>query len=226
MSLDYEAERRSLVQSLKRQGILRTPEVIRALLVVRREVFVPTSILRSAYDDSALPTLNGQTISAPHMVAIMNEELDLHQGYRLLEVGAGSGYHAAVCAEMVSPTGGELQGHVFSVERRPDLVEFAKKNLDLAGYADRVTVIQGDGSLGYEKEAPFDRILVTAAAPSVPEPLKEELKIGGRMVIPIGPPYSIQRLNRLDRVSESKFRLHEDGDVVFVPLIGKYAYSE
>lgn len=226
MSLDFEAERRELVESLKRQGILRSPELIRAFLAVRREVFVPLPVMRSAYDDSPLPTMQGQTISAPHMVAIMNEELDLREGVKLLEVGAGSGYHAAICAEVVSPSGRGLRGHVFTVEYRPELAELARRNLELAGYEDRVTVIQGDGSQGYPAEAPFDRILVTAAAPYVPEPLKEQLRVGGRMVIPVGPPYSIQKLNRVDHISGTKYREYEKGDVVFVPLIGKYAYSE
>ncbi len=226
MSLDFEAERKSLVESLKRQGLLRTPELIRALLTVKREVFVPPSFLRNAYDDSPLPTLNGQTISAPHMVAIMNEELALSAGQKLLEVGAGSGYHAAVCAEVINPTGSAGSGHVFTLEFKSELVELAKKNLSLAGFGDRVTVIFGDGSCGYLVEAPYDRILVTAAAPYIPEPLKEQMRIGGRMVIPVGPAYSIQQLIRIDRVSEEKYREHADGDVVFVPLLGKYAYPE
>ncbi len=226
LSFDFEAERRGLVESLKRQGILRSPELIRALISVRREVFVSGLMMKSAYDDSPLPTLQGQTISAPHMVAIMNEELDLRQGQKLLEVGTGSGYHAAVCAEIICPSGREGQGHVFTVECRPELVELARKNLELSGYAERVGVIQGDGSLGYPAEAPFDRILVTAAAPDIPEPLREQLRPGGRMVIPIGPPYSIQKLFLVERISEAKYRNTPKGDVVFVPLIGRYAYSE
>lgn len=226
MSLDFEADRRSLVESLKRQGILRSPELIRALITVRREVFVPGRMMKNAYDDSPLPTLHGQTISAPHMVAIMNEELDLKVGQKVLEIGAGSGYHAAVCAEVVSPSGREGQGHVFTVEYRPELAELARKNLELSGYTDRVSVIQSDGSLGYPAEAPFDRILVTAAAPDVPEPIKEQIRPGGKMVIPIGPPYSIQKLFLVERISEAKYRTTPKGDVVFVPLIGRYAYSE
>ncbi len=182
--------------------------------------------MKSAYDDSPLPTLYGQTISAPHMVAIMNEELDLKEGQKVLEIGAGSGYHAAVCAEVVTPSGRKAQGHVFTVEYRPELAEMARKNLELGGYADRVSVIQGDGSLGYPPKAPFDRILVTAAAPDVPEPIKEQLILGGKMIIPIGPPYSIQKLYSVERIYETKYRTTPKGDVVFVPLIGKYAYSE
>ncbi len=226
MSLDFEAERRSLVDALKRQGILRSPELIRALLTVRREVFVPGRMMKNAYDDSPLPTLHGQTISAPHMVAIMNEELDLREGHKLLEIGAGSGYHAAVCAEVISPSGRKGKGHVFTVEYRPELAELARKNLELSGYADRVSVIQGDGSLGYPAEAPFDRILITAAAPDIPEPLKEQLQTGGRMVIPVGPAYSIQKLFLVERISGTEYRNNPRGDVVFVPLVGRFAYSE
>ena len=226
MSLDFEAERRSLVESLKRQGILRSPELIRALITVRREVFVPNRMMKNAYDDSPLPTLRGQTISAPHMVAIMNEELELREGQKVLEIGAGSGYHAAVCAEVVFPSGRGGPGHIYTVEYRPELAELARKNLELSGYSDRISVIQGDGSLGYPTEAPYDRILVTAAAPDIPEPIKDQLRIGGKMVIPIGPPYSIQKLFLVERISEAKYRITTKGDVVFVPLIGKYAYSE
>lgn len=226
MRLDFEEERRNLVEALKRQGILRTPQLTRAFLTVRREVFVPVRMMKNAYDDSPLPTLNGQTISAPHMVAIMNEELDLREGHKLLEVGAGSGYHAAICAEIVSPSGREVSGHVFTIEYRSELAALARKNLEMTGYSDRVTVIQGDGSLGYPAGAPFDRILVTAAAPDIPEPIREQLKIGGRLVIPVGPPYSIQKLYVVGRVSETRYQNRQNGDVVFVPLVGKYAYSE
>jgi protein-L-isoaspartate(D-aspartate) O-methyltransferase len=226
LSLDFEAERRSLVESLKRQGILRSAELIRALTTVRRESFVTSRMMKNAYDDSPLPTLDGQTISAPHMVAIMNEELELSEGQKVLEIGAGSGYHAAVCAEVVAPSGRSGQGHVFTVEYRPELAELARKNLELSGYAERVTVIQGDGSLGYPSEAPFDRILVTAAAPDVPGPIKEQLRLGGKLIIPIGPAYSIQKLFLIERLSETKYRTTPKSDVVFVPLIGKYAYSE
>lgn len=226
LSLDFDEERRRLVESLRRQGILRNPNLTRALLKVKREIFVPGRMIKNAYDDSPLPTLNGQTISAPHMVAIMNEELDLREGEKVLEIGAGSGYHAAVCAEVVSPSGGNPNGHIFTVEYRPELVELARKNLELAGYSDRVSVIQGDGSIGYPDQAPFDRILVTAAAPEIPEPLKEQLKTGGRMVIPIGPAFSIQKLYLIERISGTEYRNTPRGDVVFVPLVGKYAYSE
>ncbi len=156
----------------------------------------------------------------------MNEELDLKEGQKVLEIGAGSGYHAAVCAEVVSPSGGTVNGHIFTVEYRPELVELARKNLELSGYSDRVIVIQGDGSLGYPTEAPFDRILVTAAAPDIPEPLKEQLKTGGRMVIPVGPAYSIQRLFLVEKISGTEYRSNPGGDVVFVPLVGRFAYSE
>ena len=226
LSFDFDAERRNLVESLKRQGILRSPELIRALITVKRDVFVPGRMMKNAYDDSPLPTLDGQTISAPHMVAIMNVELELWEGQKVLEIGAGSGYHAAVCAEVVSPSGRNGQGHVYTVEYRPELAELARKNLEIGGYADRVSVIQGDGSIGYTDKAPFDRILVTAAAPGVPEPIKEQLRVGGKMVIPIGPPFSIQKLFLVERVTETQYRNTPKGDVVFVPLIGKYAYSK
>jgi len=205
---------------------LKKPEVIRAMLKVPREEFVPIELREHAYIDSPLPTLNGQTISAPHMVAMMCELLDLQKGQKVLEVGAGTGYHAAVCAEIVAPLDipTEERGHVYAIERLSSLVEFARKNLERTKFSDRVTVIQGDGTLGYPDAAPFDRILVTAAAPRIPPPLKTQLKDGGKIVIPVGEAYSIQDLILVERVGES-FNEYTCGGCVFVPLYGKYGWS-
>lgn len=222
---DFEYLRRRLVERLKREGVLKSPSVIRAMLRVPREEFVPLSYRKYAYNDSPLPTFSGQTISAPHMVAIMCELLDLRVGHKVLEVGTGSGYHAAVCAEIVAPRDEDKErwGHVYTVERLPELVEFARNNLKRTGYADRVTVILGDGSLGYEDASPYDRILVTAAAPKIPSPLINQLAVNGKIVIPVGGSY-YQELVVGIKLSEDEFKTFTAGGCVFVPLIGRYGW--
>lgn len=224
--MEFAEKRERLVKRLIEEGILKKPEVIRAMLKVPREEFVPQELRDHAYLDSPLPTMDGQTISAPHMVAMMCELLDLKKGHKVLEVGAGTGYHAAVCAEIVAPLEipPEERGHVYAVERLPRLVEFAKKNLERTNFSERVTIIEGDGTLGYPEAAPFDRILVTAAAPRIPPPLKSQLKDNGKMVIPVGEAYSIQDLILVERKGDS-FNEYTCGGCVFVPLYGKYGWS-
>lgn len=220
--MDFEEQRRRVVETLVYLGYLKNPRVIKALLTVPRELFVPEHMREYAYIDSPLPIGHGQTISAIHMVAIMTEELAPEPGDIVLEVGTGSGYQAAVLAEIVARQDPSRRGHVYTIERIRELVEFAKRNLERAGYGNYVTVIHGDGTLGYPERAPYDKIIVTAAAPDVPKPLLEQLKEGGRLVIPIGDPY-IQRLVTIEK--------HRDGikkkygiECVFVPLLGKYGW--
>lgn len=157
------------------------------------------------------------------MVSIMDEVLELEMGHKVLEVGAGSGWHAATIAEIVAPTDTpkDKWGHVYTVEIVSQLVELAKKNIEKAGYGDRITVICGDGSLGYLEEAPYDRVLVTAAAPDVPKPLVEQLKTGGVLVIPVGGMYLYQTLVRV-RKRDSQILEENLGGVAFVPLTGRY----
>ncbi len=156
----------------------------------------------------------------------MNEALELEVGQRVLEVGAGSGWHSSTVAEIVAPTGVETGswGHVYTVEVVADLVEFARKNIEKEGYEDRVTIIQGDGSVGYAEMAPYDRILVTAAAPDVPKPLIDQLKDGGSLVIPVGEVGSYQTLLRL-RKNDGKIVKEDLGGVAFVPLVGKHGFK-
>jgi len=160
------------------------------------------------------------------MVSIMDETLELEVGHKVLEIGAGSGWHASTIAEIVAPTDTpeEEWGHVYTVEIVPELADFARKNLEKAGYGSRVTIICGDGSEGYPMEAPYDRVLVTAAAPDVPKPLVEQLKAGGVLVIPVGGVYLYQTLVRVRKVNRKL--VHENlGGVAFVPLTGKHGYK-
>jgi protein-L-isoaspartate(D-aspartate) O-methyltransferase len=160
------------------------------------------------------------------MVSIMNEALELEPGHNVLEVGAGCGWHASTVAEVVAPTDmpKEKWGHVYTVEIVSKLAESAKGNITKAGYGERVTVICKDGSEGYLEKAPFDRIYVTAAAPYVPPPLKEQLKQDGVMVVPVGAPGFYQTLLRL-RKADSRFLEEDLGGVAFVPLVGRYGHK-
>lgn len=220
-----ERLRRRLVEKLVREGIIRSEKVKRAMLKVPRELFVPEHLCELAYEDTPLPIGFGQTISAPHMVAIMLEEAELDEGMKVLEVGTGSGYNAALIAEIVAPEGSKRPGHVYTIERIPELAERAKENLRRAGYSDRVTVIVGDGSKGYPPAAPYDRIIVTAAAPQVPEPLIKQLKPGGILLIPVGDRYS-QTLYKIIKLPDGRLVEKKVTPCVFVPLIGEYGWRE
>src|SRR6266705_4209756 len=155
-----------------------------------------------------------------YMVAIMNEALELRIGNKVLEVGAGSGYHAATIAEQIGP-----QGRVYTLELVPDLVKVARSNLEKAGYSDRVTLVQGDGSLGYPDQAPYDRIIVTAAAPKIPQPLLRQLVLGGVLVIPIGGRLFPQELVKVRKDEKGRIERISLGGVAFVPLIGKEGFE-
>ena len=210
----YEEERKRMVELLRRQGI--SEVVLQAMVQVKRHLFIPPQLIDQAYGDYPLPIGEGQTISAPHMVAMMCAYLELKRGEKVLEIGAGSGYHAAVIAELI----GE-EGRVYSIERIKWLVEFSSENLKNAGYKN-VTVILGDGTLGLPEHAPYDKISVTCAAPDVPPPLLEQLKTGGKMVIPIGKfrqtLYIVEKKNGVKRERKC--------DVVFVPLLGRHGFKE
>ena len=212
-----EREREALVDSLLRRGYVVSTAVEEAMRRVPREEFVPGRLRDDAYVDTPLPIGVGQTISAPHMVAIMAEKLDLKPGQKVLEIGSGSGYHAAVVAEMIMP-----DGHVYTIERIDSLARFAEDNLKRTGYSAVVTVIMGDGSKGLAEHAPFDRIFVACSAPDVPAPLREQLADGGRMLVPIGG-RMYQDLICVERKS-GKFVKSNHGGCVFVPLVGEFGY--
>ncbi|MFB3889147.1 MAG: protein-L-isoaspartate(D-aspartate) O-methyltransferase [Candidatus Bathyarchaeia archaeon] len=219
-----KADWEKLVDSLVKQGILRTPRVIKAMRTVSRTKFLPLDMQGYASSDTPLPIGSGQTISAPHMVAIMNEALDLDVGRKVLEVGAGSGWHAATMAEIVAPKEAPRSewGRIYTVEIIQALAETARKNIMNAGYGDRVTIINADGSKGYSEKAPYDRIVVTAAAPRVPKPLVDQLKSGGTMLIPVGSAFLFQSLMKLVKQSDGTIREENLGGVAFVPLTGEY----
>ena len=215
-----------LVKNLVRSGVLRSPEVIRALQHVPREPFLPENVKANAAIDCPLPIGSGQTASAPHMVSIMDEALELKVGHKVLEVGGGSGWHASTIAEIVAPSDipKEKWGHVYTIERIAELAAFANENITKAGYGDRVTIIHQDGTMGYPEEAPYDRILVAAAGPEAPRPLIEQLRDGGVLLVPVGGPQFYQSLIRI-RKKDGKTFEENLGGVAFVPLIGKHGFQ-
>ncbi|MHA2397807.1 MAG: protein-L-isoaspartate(D-aspartate) O-methyltransferase [Promethearchaeota archaeon] len=223
--MNFEEKRKQLVEGLKKRNYVKTQEVIRAMNIVPRHKFIPKEAESSAYIDSPLSIGLGQTISAPHMNAMMCESLELKEGDKVLEVGTGSGYHAALCAEIVAPNISSKSGHVYTIERHKDLAEKAEKSLNEAGYNNRVTVICGDGTLGYPEEAPYDKILVTAASPKkVPPPLQQQLNENGILCIPAGSKNFGQDLYIIRRHGNTYDKKKIPG-VRFVPLIGKYGFE-
>jgi protein-L-isoaspartate(D-aspartate) O-methyltransferase len=213
--MDFEILRKQMVQTQLIPRGIRDERVINAMLKVPRHLFVREQDLYRAYDDMALPIGEGQTISQPYMVAKMTELLELKGDEKVLEVGTGSGYQAAVL--------GELAHEVYSVERVRALAIRAQGILSELGY-DNVHIVVGDGSLGLPEQAPFDRIIVTAASPEVPEPLKEQLSDGGILVAPVGSRFS-QQLVRLCR-NGPVFEKDYSTMCVFVPLIGEYGWDD
>ena len=223
--MSFEEKRKKLVENLVKRKILNKQSVIDAMLKVKRHLFLPDEAKSTAYIDSPVSIGLGQTISAPHMCAIMCEELNLKEGEKVLEIGTGSGYHAALCAELVAPEGSSNPGHVYSIERHENLANKARENLKIAGYSTRVTVIHGDGTLGLPQQAPFDKISVTASSPKeIPNPFKEQLKDGGILCIPAGSKEWGQDLYVITR-NGNNFAVDKKTAVRFVPLIGKYGFE-
>jgi len=217
-SQDQSAEgaRAAMVaQQLERRGI-RDQRVLEAMATIPREAFVPHAPAPVAYDDRALPIEQGQTISQPYIVARMTELLGVEPGDRVLEIGTGSGYQAAVLAT--------LGARVLSIERHETLARGARERLGSLGI-EGVEVRVGDGSIGDPGGAPWDGIIVTAGAPSIPDALREQLAIGGRLVIPVGPRRD-QELIVVERRSPTEWQETSDGAVVFVPLLGEAGWQE
>jgi protein-L-isoaspartate(D-aspartate) O-methyltransferase len=204
--------RAQLVETLRRKGI-RDLAVLHAVAQVPRHLFVPPSVRHRAYEDSALPITAGQTISQPSVQALYLEALGLTGREKVLEIGTGSGYQTALASL--------LAGSVFSVERVAALSQAARAVLDANGYRN-VTLLVGDGTLGWRPYAPYDAILVSAASPEIPKPLVEQLAVGGRMIIPVGN-RDTQILTMIRR-DEEGLRTSTLGDVRFVPLIGEHGW--
>lgn len=212
-----EAQRHEMVRrQVQRRGV-EDEAVLEALRTVPREAFVPESYRGRAYGDSPLPIGEGQTISQPYIVALMADLADLEPDDRVLEIGAGSGYGAAVL--------GQIAGQVFSVERIPELVERARETIDSLGY-DNVEIVEGDGTLGLQEESPFDAIIVTASGPEIPETYRRQLAVGGSIVMPTGARDGGQRLVVCTRTGEDEWETRDEGFVRFVPLIGEEGWSE
>ena len=206
------------VEKLVREGIIRSEAVKLAFLKYPRYLFVEEKYRRYAHLDEPLPIPAGQTVSAPHMVAIMLELAELKPGMNVLEIGTGSGWNAALISELV-------KNDVYTVERIPELVEFARRNLERAGVKN-VHVILGDGTKGFPPKAPYDRIIVTAGAPDIPKPLLEQLKPGGKLIIPVGSYHLWQDLLEVIKLEDGSIKVKNRGGVAFVPLIGEYGWRE
>lgn len=210
---DYDSERERMVaDQIARRGIA-DAGVLRAMRAVPRHLFVPPEEAAHAYDDRALPIGFGQTISQPYMVAAMTEALAVQPSHRVLEIGAGSGYQAAIL--------GLLAREVITIERHAELAARARETLARAGVTN-VTVLVADGTLGWPDQAPYDRIIVTAGAPRVPDALRAQLADGGRLVIPVGSSMH-QDLLAIRRVGEG-FEERVCEGCVFVPLIGEQGW--
>jgi protein-L-isoaspartate(D-aspartate) O-methyltransferase len=213
--INFEKERsRMLEEQIIARGV-KDERVIAAMRKVPRHEFLPDAIRGMAYQDSALPLGEGQTMSQPYMVAIMSELLDLKGTERVLEIGTGSGYQAAILAELCEK--------VYTVERIKPLADRARAVLDRLGYR-TVAMKVYDGTYGWKEMAPFDAIVVTAGSPDIPAPLLEQLKVGGRLVIPVGERYG-QQLTKMVKTAEGVVT-EKSVPCVFVPLIGNHGWKE
>jgi protein-L-isoaspartate(D-aspartate) O-methyltransferase len=214
---DFSEMRRRMVRTQLSSRGIRNPAVLEAMAEVPREQFVFPQLRELAYRDAPLPIGEDQTISQPYMVALMAEALEPEPTDRVLEVGTGSGYGAAVLSCIAR--------EVYTIERNETLAKTARQHLEELGYTN-VYVAAGDGTLGWPEHAPYDGIVVTAGGPVIPEALQEQLAVGGRLVIPIGPELTMQDLVRVHKIDRDTYRRETLGEVRFVPLIGKAGWPE
>lgn len=205
----YAAARATMVREQLAARDIEAPAVLEAMRKVPRHRFVPESEQRHAYSDTPLPIGQGQTISQPYIVALMTQLVEPDSSDRVLEIGTGSGYQAAVLAEIVD--------HVYTIEIEPELARTATQVLQQLGY-DNVTVRAGDGYAGWPEHAPFDIIVVTAAPDHVPQALLEQLKPGGYMVVPVGPVFAVQQLRLIHKDEQGELHTRDIAPVRFVPL--------
>jgi protein-L-isoaspartate(D-aspartate) O-methyltransferase len=213
---DMSDLRKNMVQHQIAARGVSDERVLDAMRVVPREAFMPDELGEFAYEDTPLPIEEGQTISQPYIVALMIAAIEPRSDARVLEIGTGSGYAAAVLSRVVD--------QVYTVERHEPLVDRARRRFRTLGY-DNVEVLHGDGSLGWPEHAPYDAIIVTAGGPHVPQQLRDQLAVGGRMVIPIGSDPRLQQLVRVTRVTRDRFEEEQLGGVRFVPLVGADAWG-
>ncbi len=210
-----QEQKQHLIDVWKSHGIIWDEQLIAAFRAVPRENFVPREYKKYTYDDSALPLVKGQTISQPTTVMIMTQALEVKPGMKVLEIGAGSGYQSAVLSVMVGK-----QGMIYTVEIEKEVCAIARRNLK---EYKNVKIVEGDGSLGFQEAAPFDRCIITAACPSIPQPVIDQLKEGGIVVAPVGSVY-VQKM--VKGVKKGNVLETESlGDFVFVKLQGKYGFK-
>jgi protein-L-isoaspartate(D-aspartate) O-methyltransferase len=209
--------RAEMVQKQIQERGITNEAVLRAMQSVPRHLFVPDRYQHRAYDDGPLPILAGQTISQPYVVALMATQLSLLPTDRVLEIGTGSGYAAAILSRIVT--------QVYTIERHHKLVEYAQSRFDLLGYTN-IQVRHGDGTQGWPEHAPYEGIIVAAGGPTVPRSLQKQLSVGGRLVIPVGKKKRQQRLIRITRTGAEQFDHERLNPVAFVPLIGEEGWEE
>jgi protein-L-isoaspartate(D-aspartate) O-methyltransferase len=215
--IDFAAERERMVQRQIAGRGIKGRRLLEAFRAVPRELFVPEEMREFAYEDGPLPIEAEQTISQPYIVAAMIEAAEVSPGDRVLEVGAGSGYAAAVI--------GRIAAEVIAVERHHELVELARARMTRLGY-DNVRIVEGDGTEGVPDEAPFEAILCAASGSHVPQALLAQLSVGGILVMPVGEPNAVQNLVKVSRRGEDDYQREDLGPVRFVPLIGAQGWSE
>ena len=213
----FAAQRETMIKRQIAGRGIEGSRLLAALREVPREEFVPEGMRPFAYEDGPLPIEAGQTISQPYIVALMIEAAEVAPGDRVLEIGAGSGYAAAVMSR--------IAGEVIAVERHHELVELARERMARLGYGN-VRIIEGDGTGGLPEEAPFDAILCAASGSHVPEALRDQLSPGGILVMPVGEPEAVQKLFKVVRRGESEFEQKDLGPVRFVPLIGAHGWAD
>lgn len=211
---EYQFSRDRMIAKLRGDYKIQDEKVLRAMSEVPRHFFVPDALKAQAYKDNALPIASKQTISQPFIVARMTELLELTPQSKVLEIGAGSGYQTAVLSR--------LANKIYAIERVPNLVSEAREKLNKLNVRN-VTLVGGDGTLGWQLYAPFDAILIAAGSPKIPEPLLNQLKIGGRLVLPVGDNQQTQRLIRATKTANG-FQTEDFGACAFVPLIGEHGW--
>ena len=214
---DFAAERDAMIERQIASRGIRDPKILEAFRAVPREEFLSPDYRDAAYGDHPLPIEAGQTISQPYIVAMMIQAAEIKCGDRVLEVGAGSGYAAAVMSR--------IAGEVIAIERQPDLVKVAEERMRRLGY-DNVRIIEADGTRGWEPEAPYDAILAAASGSHVPPPWVKQLADGGRIVMPVGDPGWVQKLVKVTKGPAGQLITEDLGGVRFVPLIGEEGWSD